>query len=73
MRKEEQPATGTIITHAEHHKSIAAHSVAVVLSHVLLVAETVSQMEEKVKDESITVRPQQSDTLNYQIVSSNSR
>ena len=39
-KKEEQPATGTILTTAEHDKTNEANSVAVVLRHVLTVADT---------------------------------
>lgn len=49
-KKEEQLATGTILAHAEHDKTNEANSVAVVFRYVLLVAETVSRMEEEMMD-----------------------
>ena len=48
--KEEQPPTGTILAYAEHDKSKEASNVAVVFKHVLMVADTVTRVEQKMKD-----------------------
>lgn len=50
QKKNEQPPTGTILAYAEHDKSEEASSVANVFKHVLMVADTVARMEEKIKD-----------------------
>ena len=50
QKKEEQPPTGTVLAYAEHDKSKEASKVAVVFTHVLMVADTVTRMEQKIKD-----------------------
>ena len=47
QKREEQPPTGTILAYAEHDKSKEAFKVAVVFMYVLMVAGTVTRMEQK--------------------------
>ena len=50
LGKEEQPPTRTILAYAEHDKSKEASNVAVVFKHVLMVADTVTRVEQRMKD-----------------------
>ena len=46
----EQSPTGTVLAYAEHDKYQEASNVAVVFKHVLMVADTVSRMEQNMGD-----------------------
>ena len=51
QKKKEQPPTRTILAYAEHDKSKKASNIVVVFKHVLMVADTVSRMEQNMRDE----------------------